>query len=130
MMLFFDRTFGHRLPDALCLLGLAAEKHDAYFSQDTSDEEWLAEVGRRGWAVFTSDKRMARNQMALSAIADHSVGCFILCGAGHRPRWFGVRILARNWESIERLVEGEERPFLCRLYIRQPPKSVGLPGFT
>ncbi len=48
MKLFFDRNIGKNLPRALSRLGLDVEWHDKHFQQNTSDEEWLNQVGKRG----------------------------------------------------------------------------------
>jgi hypothetical protein len=119
MTLFFDRNLGHKVPDALLLLGLPVTKHDDRFTQGATDEEWLQEVGQQGWVVVTRDEKLWWNASALKALSDHRLGCFVLSGAGDRPRWYAVRILARNWDTVERLASGEERPFLCRLRLRQ-----------
>ncbi len=120
MTLFFDRSLARRIPDALALLGLSVIKHDDHFAPDATDEEWLDVVGRQGWVAVTRDERLWWNSSALNALMDHHVGCIILAGAGNRPRWYAVRVLARNWDTIEDLIDNAERPFLCRLRLRQP----------
>lgn len=124
-MLFFDRNLGRSIPDALALLRVPAEKHLSHFAHDAPDEDWLPEVGKRGWVVVTRDN-LLRNQMALAAIVDHSVGCFLLPGVASRPRWYAMRIIARHWDQIERMMETAERPFVCKLYLQHPPKQVDL----
>lgn len=125
-MLFFDRSLGRSLPDALALLRLPVRKHDSYFGEQTKDEEWLDHVGQQGWVALTCDD-LTKNQMALAAIADHSVGCFILCDTGSQPRWHAARVIARNWDLIERLMAEEPRPFLYRLHLRRSAERVELP---
>ena len=44
--------------DALRKAGESTTAHDEAFGQDTTDLEWLADVGRRGWVVLTKDARM------------------------------------------------------------------------
>jgi len=128
MTLFFDRNLGKSIPEALKLLGLEVEKHDDHFPANATDEEWLEHVGNKGWPVVTADARLRLNQSQLRALADYRVGCFMLCGAGNRPRWYAVRIIARNWEHIEIVANSGQRPFLHRLYLKQPPRctEVGL----
>jgi len=121
-MLFFDADLARKLPDALALLGLPVTKHDDHFPAGTRDEVWLRAIGERGWVAVTRDQRLWRNASAVQALVDHRVGCIILAGAGSRPRWYAVRILARHWEKIEELMRGEQGPFLCRLRLRQSPE--------
>jgi hypothetical protein len=125
--LFCDRDLGHRVPDALRLLRLPVEKHDDHFPQDTQDPELLQELGDRQWVFVTRDEQLTRNQMALAALSHYSARCFVLAGAGSRPPWYAVRILARNWEHIEELLADEDPPFLYRLYLRDSPRRVDLP---
>jgi hypothetical protein len=126
--LFCDRNLGRRVPDALKLLGLPVEKHDDHFPQDEKDETLLRELGKRQWVMVTGDEKLTRNQSALTALSDHRARCFVLAGAGHRPRWYAVRIIARNWDRIEELVADEPPPFLCKLYLQYAAKRVELPA--
>jgi len=59
LIFFLDRSLGkHIVADALRQAGAEVQLHDDYFSQDARDEEWLQEVGRRGWIVLTKDDRI------------------------------------------------------------------------
>jgi hypothetical protein len=59
---FVDRSLGRRIvPAALRDAGFAVVTHDEMFSDDTSDEEWLAEAGARGWVVLMKDDRIRYN---------------------------------------------------------------------
>lgn len=128
MTLFFDRNMGHALPEALRLLGLPTEKHDDHFAANAHDEEWLPEVGRRGWVVITHDKRIRTNESQRKALLDHGVGCFVLRGTGHLTRWAMVRMIARHWDHIDKTVKTAARPFLHRLYARGGAKPEQLPS--
>jgi len=128
MTLFFDRDMGRTIPEALRALDLDVERHDDHLDPRTKDEQWLEEIGRRGWPVISRDQRLLRNQSARRALADNKVGCFVLFGAGNKPRWFAVRIIARNWDDIEHPCRSENRPFLYRLYLARAPKREELPG--
>jgi hypothetical protein len=57
--LFVDRSLGrHHVADALRQAGATVEIHDDHFSPNAPDDEWLGEVGRRGWIVLTKDRRI------------------------------------------------------------------------
>lgn len=53
-------------------------RHDDHFARDTPDEEWLREVGSRGWVVLTKDKDIQRNELERRALVGASVACFML----------------------------------------------------
>ena len=113
--LFFDRTFGKRLPHALRLLGVAAEAHQDHFAQDAPDDEWLAAVSARGWIVLTNDKRIRFNQAERQALLTHGVGCFVFT-SGSRTRWDQLRILGRAWDRIQEAIETTPRPFIYSVH--------------
>ena len=56
---FIDRSLGRlTIASALREQGAEVHTHDTHFAQVARDEEWLAEVGRRGWEVITKDTRI------------------------------------------------------------------------
>lgn len=112
---FFDRTCGKKLPQALKLLGLDVEMHAEHFRHDEQDDVWLAHVGARGWAVVTNDKNIRTNEAERAALLAHGVGCFVL-GSGSRTRWEQMRILARAWDRIQQIADTQPRPFIYRIH--------------
>ncbi len=67
--LFVDRSLGRIIiATALRAQGVEIHTHDALFPENARDEEWLAEVGRRGWAVITKDARIRYRQTELAAL--------------------------------------------------------------
>jgi len=78
---FVDRSLGRRkVPDALRAAGLDVTviAHDDVFAQDTDDEVWLREAGRRGWIVLTKDEGIRRKPGEQRIIVDAGVRCFCL----------------------------------------------------
>ena len=108
---FFDRTCGRSIPQALKLLGLDVEGHGEHFAHDTPDDVWLREVGERGWIVITNDQRIRTRQNERQALIDYAAGCFAF-GQGNRKKWDTVRILARVWDGILEIAATESRPFI------------------
>ena len=49
LVFFSDRDLGRAFPATLIAAGIRVERHDAHFAPDTADEEWIAEIGRRGY---------------------------------------------------------------------------------
>jgi len=44
------------------------EQHDDHFGPETTDEEWIGEIGRRGWIAVTRDARIRYLPLALSVL--------------------------------------------------------------
>jgi hypothetical protein len=51
LVFFTDRDLGTAFPEILKRAGLAVERHRDHFPPDCSDQEWLAEVGKRDWVA-------------------------------------------------------------------------------
>jgi len=69
----------------LRLRGLTVEVHDDHFPQNAPDEDWLLEVGKRGWIVLTKDDRIRYRPAALEAYRSNKVRVFIF-GSGEMRR--------------------------------------------
>jgi hypothetical protein len=52
--------------------------HDDVFPQDTDDEVWLAEAGRRRWVVLMKDDRLRYRPGEQQAVLQARVACFCL----------------------------------------------------
>ena len=52
--------------------------HDDVFPQDTDDEVWLREAGRRRWLVLTKDEAIRRKPGEQIAIVQSGARCFVL----------------------------------------------------
>ena len=69
LTLFLDENFGTTtVADALRKAGIKVEVLADHFERGTRDETWLPEVGRRGWAVVTKDKRIRHRQVEMDAL--------------------------------------------------------------
>jgi hypothetical protein len=67
------------------------------------DDEWLPIVGAHNWPVIMLDKRIRKRPGERAALIEAGVYAFVLTGAGQAKKWDQVLLLARNWETIERL---------------------------
>jgi hypothetical protein len=77
--LFVDRSLGrHQVATALRNAGARVEVHDAHFRPDCPDDEWLPEVGRRGWVVLTKDARIRYRPSERSALERAGVVAMVL----------------------------------------------------
>jgi len=52
--------------------------HDDVFPQDTDDEKWLLEAGRRRWVVLMKDDRLRYRPAEQRAVIEAGVACFCL----------------------------------------------------
>ena len=52
--------------------------HDDVFPQDTNDEVWLREAGRRRWIVLMKDDRIRYRPGEQAAVLEAQVACFCL----------------------------------------------------
>lgn len=114
MTFFTDRNLGHLLPVAMGLLGIPIEIHDSHYDQFTPDDVWLPEVGANGWVVLTQDPRFLHNDNEREALISNGVACFVLVIDGLN-RWQKLRVIARVWDEIERVVASEKPPYIYRI---------------
>lgn len=129
MILFLDRSMGKGIGRALkCLKGFPAtiQLHDDHFAQDTPDDVWLAEVGRRGWIAMGQDYRYHRKDPERAAIRTHRVGVFYLWGA-NASQWEQLRVLAKAWDRIE-ATSREPAPFIYRILKDGRLKAIAVRG--
>ncbi len=101
--------------DALRTAGADVEVHDDHFPPDTPDERWLAEIGRKGWAVLSKDENIRRRPLELAAIANSKVGLFVLASHGLTgPEMAAVFISALS--KIEAAHRDMNRPVVGLIY--------------
>lgn len=143
---FIDRSLGARLVAEAIRVGCEPEEsvlvHDDHFPQDTTDTEWLKQVGARGWVVLTKDTRMRTNLVEREVILGSHVAWFALARgdvtAAHMGKVFcealaRIRTVLRRYElpiiatvSIEAAVTvrygdgGELRP--PKIYAPEPDR--------
>lgn len=75
------------------------------------DDEWLHEIGPRGWVVCSHDKKWQAESPAVEAIKQHKIGCFYLYGA-RSLNFFKVGSLAHNFRKVQDKLGKERRPFI------------------
>lgn len=76
---FCDRSLGrYKVPGALRRIHPVVIAHDDVFPQNTDDEVWLREAGKRGWIVLMRDDRVRYRPGEQAAILAAGVSCFCL----------------------------------------------------
>ncbi len=112
---FLDRNLGrHIIADALRQAGAQVEIHDDHFAQDTLDEDWLLEVGRRGWIVLTKDARIRYRAHERDALIRAGVSAFVLVGKNLSAPAM-AEILVRSLPKILRFAERHQPPFIAKI---------------
>lgn len=117
---FTDRDLGKQFPNLLLQAGITVEKHADHFADIAKDEEWLTEVGRRGWYVLTHDQRIRYRSNEKAAVMQASAGLFVLIGK------VPFSELAENFmmtfPKIEHFIQENPRPFIAKVY--RPSESL------
>ncbi len=79
----------------------------------TEDATMLAIVGRSGLVLLTRDKRIRLAPVERTQLLDHGVRACFLTSGGNLRRFDQLRLWARHWDAIERLVADEPAPWLA-----------------
>lgn len=123
LVYFTDRDLGKQFPEILRASGLTVERHADHFRDNTPDEDWLREIGRRGWIVLTHDRRIRYKPNEREAVFRHGVGLLVIIGAAPFPD------LARDFVTtrprIERFLARHRPPFIGKIY-RPSPAELAL----
>lgn len=115
---FTDRDLGKTFPKLLNENGIKTEKYFDHFPDDTTDIEWLKEIGKKGWYCISHDKRIRYNPTEKEAVIHSGIGLFLLVGHANNKE------LAENFintiNKIEKFIKKHPRPFIAKVY--RPPK--------
>jgi predicted nuclease of predicted toxin-antitoxin system len=110
--LFIDRdAWSHKLDQALREAGIAIVAHREHFADDKPDPEWLAEVGRQGWAVLTRDQRIRHRPNELRAVREARLHVFALT-SGNLTAAATAEIVIAAWPAMARAVAHNDPPML------------------
>ena len=114
MIFFTDRDLGNIFPRILRDAGLTVEKHDDHFDQNTLDEVWLSEVGRRGWVAISRNFRIRYQPNERDAVMRAGTRLFIVIGKVPHQQ------LAENFvatvNKVDHFVKNTSAPFIARIY--------------
>ena len=110
--LFIDRdAWSHKLDRALREAGIPIVAHRERFADDTPDPDWLAEVGRQGWAVLTRDQRIRHRPNELRAVREARLHVFALT-SGNLTAAATAEIVIAAWPAIARAAADNDPPML------------------
>jgi PIN like domain len=113
LVFFSDRDLGRAFPATLVAAGIKVERHDAHFAPDTPDEEWIAEIGRRGWIALSRDVRIRYSPLALSVLMESRAQLFVLVGKLTTAQAAETFLRWRN--EVVAMALREERGFIAKI---------------
>lgn len=112
---FSDENLGRRVfPERLREAGVRLEIHLDHFAQGAEDQDWLKEVGNRGWVLLTLDARLRYNRLERDAIMEHGLAAFIVAGGRSHAEKAEIFLKARN--RLDRVLRRHRPPFIAKIY--------------
>jgi PIN domain-containing protein len=125
VVFFTDRDLGNRFPEILKANSFAVERHSDHFPPECPDEEWLAEVARRGWVAVTHDARIRYKPNELAAVIRHGVRLVVVVGKAPYPDL--ARSFVNTRAPIEAFIEETPAPFIAKVYRPRPAELAADP---
>jgi predicted nuclease of predicted toxin-antitoxin system len=129
----FDASFGEKLPDPLIFfldraigkrfvaealsnrdLNIKVEVLDDYLEPNTTDEEWLKFVGKKGWIVSTKDKKIRYRAAVVEIVKKRKIRMFILSKgnlSGHEI----AQIIINALPAIKKFIFKHPPPFIVSI---------------
>jgi hypothetical protein len=111
---FTDRDLGKQFPEILRAAGMAVERHADHFRHDCPDEEWLQEIGRRGWIAISHDRRIRYKPNELAAVEQYRVPLLVIVGQAPYPQL--ARAFVATYPRIQKFVEEQSPPYIAKVY--------------
>ena len=102
------------IADALRQAGAEVRVHDDCFPPDARDEDWLREVGQKGWIVLTKDRHIRCRAPELAALQKAGVIAFVLTG-GNLQGAEMAQIFVGALPAINRFVSKYPPPFIAKV---------------
>jgi hypothetical protein len=92
-----------------------ADVYGERVGQGLTDEEWLRDVGDRGWVVLMKDAKIRYRPAELQVTIDHRVRAFCLTNANLRGSVMAARFV-RNLPRIVHISTEEPGPYIYGVY--------------
>ena len=126
---FTDRDLGKKFPAILQEAGLTVERHADHFPANCPDEEWLREVGKKGWIAVTHDQRIRYKPNELAAVVDNRVALLVVIGQSPYPEL--AQAFVTTYPRIESFIQKHQAPYIAKVYrppAPDPNRDPVLPG--
>ena len=115
---FTDRDLGNAFPAQLRASGLTVERHADHFLPGTPDEDWLRDIGQRGWVAVTRDTRIRYKPNEVAAVRLYRVALLVLVGKA--PHADLAANFVRTAERIETFLGRNPPPLIAKIYRPAP----------
>lgn len=102
------------MADALRRAGVEVHVHDDLFPPDARDEDWLREVGRRGWVVLTKDDRIRYRTAERTVLLNAGVAAFTLVARNLRGAEM-AEVFVKALPAIIRFAARNTPPFIAKV---------------
>lgn len=107
-----------KFPKILTDAGLSVERHRDHFRHDAADEDWLAEIGRRGWVALTHNSRIRYTPNEKNAVIRHGARLLVIIGSAPYPDL--ARSFVATIDRIEAFLEQHAPPLIAKVYRPNP----------
>jgi predicted nuclease of predicted toxin-antitoxin system len=115
IVLFLDRNLGKKtIAAALHQAGATVQVHDDHFPPNARDEEWLSEVGRRGWVILTKDTRIRYREIERMALMNAGVRAFVLTAKNLQGSEM-ASVFVKALPAIRRFAARHAPPFIAKV---------------
>jgi predicted nuclease of predicted toxin-antitoxin system len=112
---FLDRSLGRKkVAHALRQVGAQVETHEDHFSANAKDEQWLGEVGQKGWVVLTKDRHIRYRAPEVAALMTAGVAAFVLTG-GNLTGDEMAALFQRALPAIQKFLITHRPPFIAKV---------------
>ena len=114
---FIDRSLSKRTfarlfaaADVICRL------HDDHFAPDTPDTEWIRTVGRKGWIILSTDRRIRYNPPEKKAFLESGTFAFMVASRQPLRADEMAEIYLRAMPAIVRALSTHAPPVIFKVY--------------
>ena len=112
---FIDSSLGkYTVANALKAVGEKVEIHDDHFTQGTSDEVWLKEVGKRNWVVLTKDANIRYHPLEKLVLLQAKVRAFILTAKDLNGQEM-ANTFVKALPKMKKLIKKTSPPFIAKV---------------
>lgn len=100
-------------PGRLRQCDVVVEIHKDHFNSDCEDAEWLQAVGKNGWVVLTSDRKIRSRQVEVAAMLRSGVAAFVFTAGTTAEA--NAKSFLKALPQVEGCLEKYDRPFVAQI---------------